>query len=179
MYEKLSKNAKYCMMVAEAIWGLIFTAIGAVVWLLLSDETNWVNWIWIGVAAIWVLLLIMPHVRYERYRYRFTDEEIDVKEGFLVIHRDIVPIERLQKVATASGPIDRIFGLSKVIVTTAGADVTIRFLRSETADQIVEKLKKRINEYAVTERENALEELMQKRAKVLNSIDSTGKGGEQ
>ena len=179
MYEKLSKQARYCMMTAEAVWGLIITAIGGLVWFLANDASDAVNWIWVGVAAFWILMLIMPHVRYERYRYRFTDEEIDVKEGFIMIRRDIVPIERLQKVATASGPIDRMFGLSKVIVTTAGANVTIRFLRSETADQIVEKLKKRINEYAVTEREKAIEELMQKRAKVLNSIDSTKKGEEQ
>ena len=178
MYEKLSKQARYCMMTAEAVWGLIITAIGGLAWFLMSDTGDAVNWIWAGVAAFWVLMLIMPHVRYERYRYRFTDEEIEVKEGFLIIHRDIVPIERLQKVATASGPIDRIFGLSKVIVTTAGADVTIRFLRSETADQIVEKLKKRINEYAVSEREKAIDELMQKRAKLLHSVDDAVKGEE-
>ena len=178
MYEKLSKKAKYCMMVAEAIWGLIMTLIGVVAWFLLKNEGSMVNLIWIGIAVFWVLMLLMPQVRYERYRYRFTDEEIDVKEGFIVVHRDIVPIERLQKVATASGPIDRIFGLSKVIVTTAGADVTIRFLTSDMADQIVEKLKNRINEYAITEREKAMDEWMKKRVKAEASTDDAMKNEE-
>ena len=91
-------------------------------------------------------------MRYERYRYRFTDEEIDIREGFLSIERNIVPIERLHKVAMVSGPLDRIFGLTKVIVTTAGGDVTIRFLEMERAEAIVENLKKRINSYAIKSR---------------------------
>lgn len=51
-----------------------------------------------------------------------------------------------------SGPLDRMFGLSKVIVTTAGGDVTIRFLENKKAEDIVETLKKRINSYAVKSR---------------------------
>ena len=71
----------------------------------------------------------------------------------MFLHRDIVPIERLHKVALESGPVDRIFGLSKVIVTTAGDDVTIRFLEEEIAKKIVDRLKVRINQYAVDKRE--------------------------
>ena len=79
-------------------------------------------------------------------------KKFDVKEGFIFITRDIVPIERLHKVAMQSGPLDRMFGLSKVIVTTAGGDVTIRFLENKKAEDIVETLKQRINSYAVKSR---------------------------
>lgn len=70
-------------------------------------------------------------------------------------HRDIVPIERLHKVALESGPIDRIFGLSKVIVTTAGGDVVIHFIEEQEAEKIVDKLKARINQYAIESREES------------------------
>lgn len=112
-----------------------------------------VNLIWAVAILIWCVCLIAPFIRYERYRYRFSEEDIDVKEGFIFLHRDIVPIERLHKVALESGPVDRMFGLSKVIVTTAGGDVTIRFLEETTAEKIVERLKVRINKYAVEKRE--------------------------
>ena len=40
-----------------------------------------------------------------------------------------------------------------MIVTTAGDDVTIRFLEEEIAKKIVDRLKVRINQYAVDKRE--------------------------
>ena len=64
----------------------------------------------------------------------------------------IVPIERLHKIAKSQGPIARIFGLSTVEVTTAGGDVNIKFLTDEKADEISETLKKKINDMAVRER---------------------------
>jgi membrane protein YdbS with pleckstrin-like domain len=51
------------------------------------------------------------------------------------------------------GPIDRIFKVAKVVVTTAGGDVTLRFLDEEKADFIAENLGKRINQIVVEKRE--------------------------
>lgn len=112
-----------------------------------------IHLIWGVVALIWIASAILPFIRYERYRYRFTENDIDVREGILFVERNIVPIERLHKIAMESGPLDRIFGLSKVVVTTAGGDVVIRFLENEKAEKIVERLKDRINQYAIEERE--------------------------
>lgn len=154
MYEKLNSKARSLMIVSEIISCAIATAVIFAVWFFIKDIDMpfSANLIWIICAVIWVVGITAPFVRCERYRYRFTDEEIDVKEGFIFITRDIVPIERLHKVAMQSGPLDRMFGLSKVIVTTAGGDVTIRFLENKKAEDIVETLKKRINSYAVKSR---------------------------
>ena len=45
------------------------------------------------------------------------------------------------------------FGVGKVQVTTAGGDVTIRFLEKEKAEAIAESLMKRVNRIAVEQRE--------------------------
>ena len=158
-YEKLSKKAIGCMMVNEVIVGLVFTIlVGVVMVVFPADERTFsLNWLWGVLAVIWAICIASPFVRYQRYRYRFTEEEIDMREGFLFVHRDIVPIERLHKIALESGPVDRIFGLTKVIVTTAGGAVVIRFLRIEQAEQIVEKLKHRINQYAIDKREKEMQ----------------------
>ena len=142
------------MMVCEIIACIVATAVIFSVWLIIKDYNMpfSANLIWIIAVIIWALGITAPFVRYERYRYRFTDEEIDVKEGFIFITRDVVPIERLHKIAMQSGPLDRMFGLSKVIVTTAGGDVTIRFMENKKAEEIVDTLKKRINSYAVKSR---------------------------
>ena len=54
---------------------------------------------------------------------------------------------------TLRGPIDRIFKVAKVVVTTAGGDVTLRFLEEEKAEQIAEYLEKRINQIVKEQRD--------------------------
>lgn len=154
MYEKLNSKARGLMLLSEVILSAILTAVLLVIWFFIKDVNLPVsaNWIFVVLAVVWIVSMISPFVRYERYRYRFTEEEIDVKEGFLVVQRNVVPIERLHKVSMVSGPLDRLFGLSKVVVTTAGGDVTIRFLETALAEKIVDRLKVRINSYAIESR---------------------------
>ena len=53
-----------------------------------------------------------------------------------------------------------IFGLSKVIVTTAGGDITIRFLEDDKAEFIADSLKNKINKIAIESRLNKRENLL-------------------
>lgn len=153
-HEKISKSAIGCMFVATLVQVLIVTSILLVVYLIFNESLpEIIKMIMIGVFALDVLyLIISPKVRYERYRYSINEDSIDVKEGFIFIKRSIVPIERLHKIAIEKGPIDRIFKLGKVIVTTAGGDVVIRFLEDEKSELIADSLKKKINEIAVKSR---------------------------
>ncbi len=155
MYEKLNKKARSLMLVSEIILCTVLAFVLLAVWLLLKQSegvTGWVNLLLAAIAVCYAAGIITPFIRYERYRYRFTDEEIDVKEGVLFVTRNVVPIERLHKISMHSGPLDRMFGLSKVVVTTAGGDVLIRFLEQQKAEELVGHLKNRINSYAVESR---------------------------
>ena len=60
--------------------------------------------------------------------------------------------ERLHKLQTKKGPVDQVFGVAKVVVTTGGGDVTLEFLEEERAEQIAETLRRRINEIAAGQR---------------------------
>ena len=131
-----------------------------------------VNWLWIfpkdmdmlKAVSLALMILILfdalasPYFRYHRYRYSINEECIDIKEGYLFVKRNIVPIERLHKLQTLKGPIDQMFKVAKVVVTTAGGDVTIRFLEEEKTEQIAENLRGRINEIVVSQREEDGEE---------------------
>ena len=146
-YEKLSKQALRCMYTAEILGDIIFLVIiGAV------------NYFWlIPISLILVVytvgaMLIEPYFRYNRYRYSINEECIDIREGYLFVKRNIIPIERLHKLETSKGPIDQLFHVAKVKVTTAGGDVTLRFLEEEKAEQIAENLRKRINEIVKEQR---------------------------
>lgn len=155
--EKLSKRALGCMYTAAIVAGVTELAVIGVVnvlWFFPSD-------IGIGKSISLVLCIIIlahtalsPYFRFHRYRYNINNEFIDIREGYIFVERNIVPIERLHKMQTLRGPIDRMFKVAKVVVTTAGGDVTLRFLDEEKADFIAETLGKRINQIVTEQREN-------------------------
>ena len=153
-YEKLNKKAIKCMFLGTLVQFIIVTAIlFAVWWNFKNILPTVVQGVMLGLFVVdLVYLLASPKIRYEKYRYCITKDRIDVKEGFIFTERNIVPIERLHKIAIEKGPIDNIFGLSKVIVTTAGGDVTISFLEDEKANFIVDSLKDKINQIAIDEK---------------------------
>lgn len=155
-YKKLEPSAQKCMRVNAIIASVIGLAIGvAALYFLLFRRFQLV--FWIAASAYVVLLIVMeiiitPKFRYERYRYGIGEDAIRVREGFIWIKETIVPIERLHKIEMSQGPIDRIFKLSSVVITTAGGDCKINFLDTEEAEVIAEKLKDKINQIAIEER---------------------------
>ena len=148
-YEKLSKRALNCMYTAGTVTGVVVLAvIGAVdyFWIFPGNITIG-KWISLILAVLTLIdVLVSPYFRYHRYRYSINEECIDIIEGYLFVKRNIVPIERIHKIQTKKGPVDQMFRVAKVIVTTGGGDVTLSFLEDERAEQIADKLRKRINE---------------------------------
>lgn len=157
-YNKLNRKAIGCMYVSTAIASAIFAAIVIGIYFLSRDE---VPLEYIGLAKLIVTALVIvivfnvifsPIIRYRRYRYLIDNEKVEIITGLLFITREIVPIERLHKITIEKGPIDRMFGLGKVIVTTAGGIATIRFLEEIKAEEIAEHLKNKINQIIINER---------------------------
>lgn len=159
-YDKLSKKALACMYVKTAVQFAVISVL--IVFLSLTFGEKWpkvvTGILYAGIGIDFLYFLISPKIRYERYRYRLTEEELEVKRGLLVIETEIVPIERLHKIEVSSGPFFQAFGLKEVLVTTAGGDVRVSYLENEVADQIAKHLKKRINTIAKEERNIDAEE---------------------
>ena len=141
-------------------------------WIFPEDVTigKWISLI----LAVLILfdVVISPYFRYHRYRYSINDECIDIIEGYLFVKRNIVPIERIHKIQTKKGPVDQIFRVAKVIVTTGGGDVTLSFLEDEKAERIAESLRKRINEIVLEQREVQSE--IQERPAVQHPEEKSG-----
>lgn len=98
-------------------------------------------------------LFFIPTLRYKRYKYIITDDKIEIIEGAIFIEKTIVPIERIHQISVKQGPINRIYGLSKVTVSTAGSNAEINFLNVSEADKISENLKNKINNLVIVNRE--------------------------
>lgn len=154
--QKLSKRALGCMYVATSIGSIIGIAIlVALNTMLLIPNDIEIGKIlsFILMAVILLNAIISPYFRYHRYQYDINADFIDIREGYLFVERNIVPVERLHKMKTLRGPIDRIFKVAKVVVTTAGGDVTIRFVDEGKAESIAESLGRRINQIVEEQRE--------------------------
>jgi len=95
------------------------------------------------VAAVY--LVVGPLVFYRRYRYRIDDDKLEIRRGIVFISHTLVPIERIHQVQVSRGPINRMFGLADVVVTTAGGVTSIEYLETDVAESIASRL----NEYVV------------------------------
>ena len=153
MYEKLSKRALKNMYMAAGFATVIYLIIALVVELAIFIPNNLtIGTVILVIVTILVVINCIVSPVY-RYRYKIDDECIDIVEGYIFVERNIVPIERLHKLQIQRGPFDKICKVAKVVVTTAGGDVVIRFLDEEKAEKIAENLKSRINTIAVRQRE--------------------------
>lgn len=153
-YEKLGKEALGCMYAATLIATVVVMGIVTGVCVYFGFfKYDIVLYIYIGLIVFAVLdLIISPSFRFHRYRYRLDEDAVEIIEGYIFVSHSIVPIERIQNIELSQGPVDRIFKVAKVTVTTGGSDVTLRFVSMENAEKIAELLKKKINSIVVENR---------------------------
>lgn len=81
-------------------------------------------------------ILIIPNIRYKRFRYEILDEEIYIQRGLLIVTRTLVPMTRIQHVDTKQGPILKKYNLMTVTISTAATTHEIPALPSEAADRL-------------------------------------------
>ncbi len=148
--KQLHPKALYCMYTATTVTTIICLGIlTGILYFTSLFSYPVVKILFCAVIGLSLLdCLISPFFRYRRYLYTIDTECIYIREGFLWVTETIIPLERLHKIAMSQGPIDRFFALTKVIVTTAGGDASIRFLEYHVAQTITESLKKKINSIA-------------------------------
>jgi membrane protein YdbS with pleckstrin-like domain len=90
------------------------------------------------LSSIWVTL------RYRRWVYRVREESLYLERGVVTHVRTVVPYVRIQHVDTSRGPIERLLGLSTLVVYTAGsrgADVSIPGLTPDEARDLQQRVK--------------------------------------
>jgi membrane protein YdbS with pleckstrin-like domain len=123
-------------------WGLL--AIGQVVWFVIDPRLVRIHLLTaaVTVLGIAVFVVIVPLWRYRVHRWDIGEQAVYTRTGWLVQERRIAPISRVQTVDTYRGPLDRVFGLANVTVTTASSAGAVRIvaLDSDVADGVVAKL---------------------------------------
>jgi hypothetical protein len=77
-----------------------------------------VPWLLVAALAI-VFVVVLPELRWRRWRWEIHAHEIDIQRGGVSVTRTLVPIARVQHVDTEEGVLQRTLDLATVVVHTA------------------------------------------------------------
>ncbi|WP_029601950.1 PH domain-containing protein [Halococcus hamelinensis] len=135
---------------ARVVWVVFELVIGAVVGLggtWLVDRFVFEIAFWVGPVAAAVLALAgagYALLRYRVWRFEVQEDAVYLERGVFTRVESVVPFVRIQNVDTKRGPVERLAGLSSVVVYTAGtrgADATLPGLAPERATALREELR--------------------------------------
>ena len=135
---------------APLVWAIgaaipwLMLAVAQLVWFAVDGRLAWLHVAAAALTALGIVLFVVvgPLWRYRVHRWDISPQAVYTRTGWLVQERRIAPISRVQTVDTYRGPLDRLFGLANVTVTTASSAGAVRIvaLDSDVADQIVAQL---------------------------------------
>ena len=126
----LDPNWVLASRLSGGIVAVVFSAAGLIGLLVVVFSSDWRGptvllgfggWFLLSAAlAVWSQ--IAPALRYKRRRYRLNKMGLRIRRGLLWHAELSVPYSRIQHTDVSRGPIDRWFGLSTLIVHTAGTE---------------------------------------------------------
>jgi membrane protein YdbS with pleckstrin-like domain len=100
-----------------------------------------------GGAVLWGALLLVavgavlvPALRYRRWRWDVRPDVIDIQHGTFTVRRTLVPLERVQHVDIKRGVIEQQFNLATVEVHTAAGSHTIPYLADFDASELQDRI---------------------------------------
>jgi len=129
----------------RALLGWLVVGLAEVLLLAAADDGQ-LGWHVAGLAVTAVVaaahLVVMPRWRFRVHRWETTPLAVYTQAGWFSQQRRIAPISRIQTVDTERGPIEQLFGLSNVTVTTASAAGPLRIhgLDRDRAQALVDDL---------------------------------------
>lgn len=95
-------------------------------------------------ALVGAVGIALAFLRYRVWRFELQDDALALERGVLTRVETAVPYVRVQHIDTHRGPIERLVGLSSVVVYTAGsrgADVTVPGLAPDRARRLRDRLR--------------------------------------
>lgn len=98
------------------------------------------SYVFIVITSVLIVLIfiiqtwLIPKIRYRRFRYEISDEEIYIQRGIIIVTRTLVPMTRIQHVDTTQGPVLKRYKLMTVTISTAATTHEIPALSEGEAD---------------------------------------------
>lgn len=119
----------------------------------LASETAVPRWLVLGVVALLLLwpVVFAPARSWRAWGYHAGDRELRLRRGVLTNVQTVVPFGRVQHIDVAQGPIERGFGVCRLMLHTAGTAhslVTLPGLTRATAEALRDEIRAHIRQEA-------------------------------
>ena len=141
--DHLNPKIKNVWRINDAIWLTVAFLCLFVPFLiaLVAEPAPWIGITLAAIAALYVIglivwLVVLPPIRFMRWRYELSEDYLDIARGIIWRKRFIIRFIRVQNTDTRQGPILRAFGLSSVTVSTAAGEHEIPGLETHVAEQL-------------------------------------------
>ncbi|WP_311922345.1 PH domain-containing protein [Microbispora sp. H10836] len=132
---------------ARAALGWLVVIAAQVLWLVMDDEnalpvTTHVAALVVTAVVAVAHVTVMPQWRYRVHRWEATSAAVFTQSGWFKQEWRIAPVSRIQTVDSERGPLEQLFRLANVTVTTASAAGPIKVggLDRDTAQRLVADL---------------------------------------
>ncbi|MBA8772626.1 PH domain-containing protein [Staphylococcus coagulans] len=147
--EKMSGQGPKAMRVVAVIVAAIILIV-LIASLVAAFYLEWNKWMLVLsglIAVIWLLYLIIyawinPIYQYRIFGYHYTKDLITVREGFIFIRQDTIPLFRIQNVDLNEGWIMRKYHLATLILSTAGGNHQVSYIDKQVALKIMKFIKR-------------------------------------
>ncbi|WP_244533119.1 PH domain-containing protein [Paenibacillus sp. 453mf] len=138
--QRLADNAVKIWWISAVISNVIgFVIFGVLLFLnFYFSWYAWIGWVLIGLTIILVLfavwdILIRPKLLYAHWRYDVSEQFLQMKFGTLTEVHQLIPMTKIQSVATRQGPLLRKYKLYALSVDTMGSSHSIPILPEQVA----------------------------------------------
>ena len=142
-YRTLNPKSMKSMRIKYLI-GLFLFLIAAIVLFVIRDMEEYLIYGAIASAVLAVIMAVLavlfPRIYFDHYRYYISEDRVDVRRGIIFLTHTVVPLERVHQVEVVSGPVNRLFDLADVSITTAGGVAKIEYLENDEAEKIADEL---------------------------------------
>lgn len=150
-FSPLERDHLFVERITFVITAVIILAAGSAI--LYFTESLQENYILYSAGVIFLLLSVLGWIAlsmsFNNSGYALREKDILVRKGWLIRKVRVVPLNRVQHVSVQSGPLERKYRLASVSVYTAGsssADLSIKGIKRETADQVKEWISNQLHE---------------------------------
>lgn len=150
-YERLDKKAIKSWRVGRGLTLLILFILYAAVFVAqnrfdLPSKIYYIAIILFSLLIVYKIIgiIFFPIIEYKQWKYRITDDSVEICHGIFFIDRVIIPIIRIQNISISQGPINRKFGLYKIEISLASGSFKLEGLTKDISDEISENLKNKL-----------------------------------
>ncbi len=150
-YNNMHESGKTVMRLSAtitvAILLIAFTIFNVVnyVWLewIDKEQMKWIIIIGVSIALVYLIIsvIFIPIYSYKIFKYNIDDNVVTVRNGLWFVSVMKVPLFRIQNVDTHEGILMRKYKLANLTLSTAGGNISIKFINKTTATRLKQQIK--------------------------------------